>query len=416
MSVAAPQRKGRPTRPPLEPEKTMKILVLNTGSSTIKFSTIESESEQVLLDGQADWSRHPAQLILRPAGAEPIISALEATGHSAAIAHILTQLHEQGAGIAAVGHRIVHGGPVYTTSVLITAEVKARLAEMSDLAPLHMPINLEGIEAAQSAWPHVPHVAVFDTAFHATLSEAARTYPIPYAWTHDWRLRRYGFHGLSHAYCADRAARLLGRGPAGLRLVICHLGNGCSMSAVRDGVCVDTSMGLTPLEGLMMGTRSGSVDPSLLLYVLRHKGLKVEDMDRVLNSESGLLGVSGVSGDMRQVQEAAQSGNARAALALDIYVHRLRQMIGAMAATLGGVDALVFTAGVGEHSASIRAAACRGLECLGLEIDADANVRCHPDADVAAPSSRGRILVIATREDLTIVRETVRVLQGGAKR
>jgi acetate kinase len=387
MSIAVPGRKGQTRPPPPESEKRMKILVLNTGSSTVKFSLIESDGEQVLLDGHADWSGHPARLVIRRAGAEPAVSPLEKTGSSAAVAHILGQLGAESADVAGVGHRVVHGGPVYTSSVRVTPEVKARLVRMTDLAPLHMPVNVEGIDAAEAAWPHAPQVAVFDPAFHATISEAARTYPIPYAWTHDWQLRRYGFHGLSHAYCADRAARLLGRPPAGLRLVICHLGNGCSMSAVRDGACVDTSMGFTPLEGLMMGTRSGSVDPSLLLYVLRHKGLTAEDLDRVLNRESGLLGVSGVSGDMRQVQEAADKGNARAALALDIYVHRLRKTIGAMAVTLGGMDALVFTAGVGEHAASIRAAACRGLECLGLVLDADANEKCRPDADVAAPSS-----------------------------
>lgn len=392
----------------------MKVLVLNTGSSTVKFSVIETEGEAQLLDGQVDWSSQPARLTLRRHGGKSVVSTLEAAGQGAAITHILTQLHDEGIGIAAVGHRVVHGGAAYTRSVRITAEVRARLAELTDFAPLHMPINLEGIEAAEAAWPQVPHIAVFDTAFHATLSEAARTYPIPYAWTHDWQLRRYGFHGLSHAYCADRAAQLLGRGPAGLRLVICHLGNGCSLSAVRDGVSVDTSMGFTPLEGLMMGTRSGSVDPSLLLYVLRNKGLTAEDVDRALNHESGLLGVSGVSSDMRQVQEAAQQGNTRAALALDIYVHRLRKTIGAMAMTMDGLDALVFTAGIGEHSAPIRAAACRGLECLGLQLDADANAHCHPDSDVAMSSSRGRILVIATREDLTIVRETARLLPHGA--
>jgi acetate kinase len=389
----------------------MKILVLNAGSSTVKFSVIESEGELPLLDGVADWSSRPARLTVRRSQAEPEVHTLPEVGHGVAVTRILQRLHEQQADIAGIGHRIVHGGPVYTTSVRITPEVKARLAELTDLAPLHVPVNLEGIESAEAAWPEVPQVAVFDTAFHATLSEAARTYPVPYAWTHDWQLRRYGFHGLSHAYCADRAARMLGRDPGGLRLVIAHLGNGCSMTAVRGGVCVDTSMGFTPLDGLMMGTRSGAVDPGLLLYVLRHKGLTADDLDRVLNRESGLLGVSGVSGDMRQVQEAAHKGDARAVLALDVYVHRLRKTIGAMAVTLGGVDALVFTAGVGEHAAAIREAACRGLECLGLQLDADRNAHCNPDADVATPGSRGRILVVATREDLTIVRETVRVLR-----
>jgi acetate kinase len=390
----------------------VKVLVVNTGSSTVKFSLIESDGEAVLLEGLADWSAHPPRLEVRRPGAPPADVPLDVRGHSEAIARILGHLgpHDLD-GVGGVGHRVVHGGSVYTASVRVTPEVKARLAELAEMAPLHNPINLEGIEAAEKALPQVPQVAVFDTAFHATLSEAARTYAVPYEWT-EQGLRRYGFHGLSHAYCADRAARLLGRGPAGLRLVICHLGNGASLSAVRDGRCVDTSMGFTPLDGLVMGTRSGSVDPGLLLHVLRHKGLSADDLDRVLNRESGLLGVWGVSGDMREVQ-AAKAGNPRARLAFDVFVHRLRQTIGAMAASLGGVDALVLTAGIGEHSAEVRAAACRDLEFLGLEIDAQANAACKPDADIAAPKSRGRILAIATREDLTVVRETVRVLHSG---
>ncbi len=390
----------------------MKVLVINTGSSTVKFSLIESDGEVVLLEGLADWSAHPQRLEVRRPGAPPARSPLEVRGHADAVAAVLGNLAQGDlAGVAAVGHRVVHGGPVYTASVRVTPEVKARLAELAEMAPLHNAINLEGIEAAERVLPRVPQVAVFDTAFHATLSEAARTYAVPYDWT-EQGLRRYGFHGLSHAYCADRAVQLLGRGPAGLRLVLCHLGNGASLSAVRDGICQDTSMGFTPLDGLVMGTRSGSVDPGLLLHVLRHKGLSADDLDRVLNRESGLLGVSGVSGDMREVQ-AARAGNARARLAFDVFVHRLRQTIGAMAATLGGIDSLVFTAGIGEHSAEVRAAACRDLGFLGLEIDPQANAGCKPDADIAAPQSRGRILVIATREDLTVVRETVRVLRSG---
>jgi acetate kinase len=260
----------------------------------------------------------------------------------------------------------------------------------------------------------VPQVAVFDTAFHATIPPAGRTYALPYAWTTDWGLRRYGFHGISHAYCAGRAAEMLRRDPArGLRLVICHLGNGCSVSAVRDGTCRETSMGFTPLEGLMMGTRSGSVDPGLLLHVLRRKGVSAEQLDQVLNHESGLLGVSGVASDMRQVLAAAAAGNPRAELALEIFALRVRQTVGAMTATLGGIDALVFTAGVGEHAAEVRARACAGLECLGLELDPTANAQCRPDADVATAGSRGRILVIATREELVIMRETVRTLAEG---
>ncbi len=402
----------------------MNILVLNTGSSSVKFGLVASEDERVLLDGAADWTAKPAKLTLRHAGADAVESPLPADACGPAVAHVLALLREEKRmEVAAVGHRIVHGGSVYTSGVLVTPEVTRTLAGLSELAPLHNPVNLEGIEAAQKAWPDVPHVAVFDTAFHATISEAARTYAVPWKWTREWGLRRYGFHGLSHAYCSGRAAQMLGRipplspggrgagGEGGFRVIVCHLGAGCSASAVRDGVCVDTSMGFTPLDGLVMATRSGAVDPSILIHVLRHKGLTADDLERVLNHESGLLGVSGVSGDMRQVHAAAR-GDARARLALEVYAHRLRQTIGGFAATLGGVDALVFTAGVGEHDAEMRTAACRGLECLGLELDAAANAGCKPDADVASPASRGRILVIATREDLTIVRETVRVLGG----
>jgi acetate kinase len=398
----------------------MKVVVINTGSSSLKFSLFESAGERLLLDGQADWASPPARLTVRRPGQEPAVRELTEAGDGAAVRAVLGHLANGPdpvvAGpqeVAAVGHRIVHGGPRYTSSVLVTPQVKADLAALTDLAPLHVPVNLEGIAAAESAWPGVPQVAVFDTAFHATLPTAARTYALPHAWTEEWGLRRYGFHGLSHAYCSGRAADLLDRDKAVPRLVICHLGQGCSLSAVRDGRCIDTSMGFTPLDGVMMGTRSGAVDPGLLLYVLRHKGLSAEDMDRALNHEAGLLGVSGVSGDMRQVLAAAQQGHAGALLALDVYAHRLRQTIGAFAATLGGLDALVFTAGVGEHSAEVRASACRGLGFLGVELDAAANANCRPDADIAASGARVRVLVIATREDLTVLREAVRVFAGG---
>ena len=371
----------------------MNVLVLNTGSSTVKYSLLESDSEQTLLEDQLDW-----------AGADP----------SSALAQVLTELAERlrGTTVAAVGHRVVHGGAAHTRSERVTDALLNSLSGLAELAPLHNPLNVEGMRAARKAWPDVPHVAVFDTAFHATIPEEARTYPVPSRWTQEWAIRRYGFHGLSVAYCADRAARILRRTPDGLRLIVAHLGNGVSLTAVRDGRSIDTTMGFTPLEGVMMGTRSGSVDPGALLYLLRHKGLSVDDLDRALNRESGLLGVSGDSGDMRQVQEAAKGGSARARLALEMYGHRLRQAIGALAATLGGLDVLVFTAGIGEHSAAMRAAACRGLEFMGVQLDDRANTACKPDADVAAASSKVRVLVIATREDLTIVRETVRVVRG----
>jgi acetate kinase len=291
--------------------------------------------------------------------------------------------------------------------VLITPEVKRAIAELAELAPLHNPASLDGITAAEQVLPGVAQVAAFDTAFHATLSQAARTYPVPRKWTREWGIRRYGFHGLSHSYCASRAAEMVGR--QDLRLVIAHLGNGASMSAVRNGSCVDTSMGFTPLEGLMMGTRSGTIDPGILLYLLRHKGLEVDALDKALNHESGLLGVSGVSSDMRRVLSALPS-NPDARLALDVYVHRIRQMLGAMTATLGGIDALVFTAGIGEHAPEIRRRVCENLNFLGLELDERANETCQADADVAAPASAAPILVIAAREDLAIMHETRRLL------
>jgi acetate kinase len=255
-------------------------------------------------------------------------------------------------------------------------------------------------------------VAVFDTAFYATLSPEARTYPVPERWTREWGIRRFGFHGLSHAYCSRRATEMLGRSEADLRLVICHLGGGGSDSAVRGGRCVATTMGFTLLDGLMMATRSGSIDPSIVLHVQQRHGLTPAQVERALNQESGLLGVSGISGDMRQVLAAARAGHEQAQLALGIYTRRVRQAIGALAVTMGGVDALVFTAGVGEHAGEVREAICAGLECLGLELDAQANASCRPDADVARRSSRGRILVISTRGDVTMLQEVVRVLDG----
>ena len=294
----------------------------------------------------------------------------------------------------------------------ITPEIRTRIAALADLAPLHNPPSLETLRAAEAALPGVPHVAVFDTAFHGTLPPEARTYAVPQRWTRDWGIRRYGFHGLSHAYCSRRAVEMIGPGAEALRLVICHLGHGCSAAAVRGGVCVDTTMGFTPMDGLMMATRSGSVDPGIVLHVQQRYGLTAAQVELALNHESGLLGVSDVSGDMRQVLAAARAGHQRAQLALSVYTHRVRQTIGALAVTLGGVDALVFTAGVGEHASEVREAISAGLECLGLELDREINAASRPDADVAARHSRGRILVIATREDVTMLLEVIRVLDG----
>ena len=394
----------------------MKILVCNSGSSSLKFSLFEADNEVLLAEGGIDWTARPTRLVIRRTGQPDIREELVLQAHGDAIARIIDDLLAGPSAplrgiddIDAVAHRVVHGGSRYTAAVRITPEVQSTLTELCELAPLHNPASLEGIRATEQVLPLVPQVAAFDTAFHATLSAAARTYAVPRQWTNDWGVHRYGFHGLSHSYCAQRAAEMLYRSDS--RLVIAHLGNGASVSAVHSGVCMDTSMGFTPLEGVVMGTRSGSVDPGLLIYLLRRKGMKVEQLDHVLNHESGLLGISGTSSDMRQILEASsQSPDAR--LAVDIYVHRLRQTIGAMAATLGGIDGLVFTAGVGENSARIRELTCENLGHLGLELDHAANARGKPDADIASPNSRGRILVISTREDLTIVRETKRLLDS----
>jgi acetate kinase len=396
------------------PNAQSKILVCNAGSSSLKFSLFDAEDEVLLVDGGIDWLRKPAQLVVRGANKPEIHKELKLEKHADAVAQIVDELQAGSSAalqspedLRAVGHRVVHGGDRYTSAVRITSEVKRAIEELTELAPLHNPASLEGINAVEQVLPGIPQVAAFDTAFHATLSEAARTYALPRKWTREWGIRRYGFHGLSHSYCSTEVAKKLGR--RGLRLVIAHLGNGASVSAVHDGVCVDTSMGFTPLEGLVMATRSGTVDPGILIYLLRQKRLSVEELDNALNHESGLLGISGTSSDLRQLLSELPH-NPDATLAVDVYVRRIVQTIGAMVAILGGIDALVFTAGVGERAAKIRKWVCEKLKYLGLELDSTANENCHPDADIATPASAARILVIATREDLAIMRETRRLV------
>ncbi|MBI3860807.1 MAG: acetate kinase [Planctomycetia bacterium] len=397
----------------------MNILLLNAGSSSLKATLMDSKEGKPLATGLADWAGTVTRYrYAGPDGAERS-EDVPWKGHAAAVerfVHDLTRAEPVAlpdlARLAAVGHRVVHGGQ-FTSSVQITPDVRSRLSALVDLAPLHNPPSLETLVAAEKVLPGVPHIAVFDTAFHATLPPQAYTYAVPESWTRDWGIRRYGFHGLSHAYCARRAAEMLGRPADDLRLVICHLGHGCSAAAVRGGKSVDTTMGFTPLDGLVMATRSGSIDPGAVLHVQKRHGLTAEQVETALNRQSGLLGLSGVSADMRQVLSAAGAGNDRARLALEVYTHRVRQAIGALAATLGGIDALVFTAGVGEHSGEVRKRICAGLEFLGLDLDADTNATSRTDADIAARGSRGRILIIATREDVTMLREVVQVL--GAK-
>jgi acetate kinase len=389
----------------------MNILVLNAGSSSLKCALMEAPGGKVLAEGLADWAGSATRYEFTGPDGREQGEQVSWTGHEKAVERFLHDLGSQRSALLAVGHRVVHGGP-FTSSVRITPDIRARIAGLEDLAPLHNRPSLATLAAAETALPGVPQIAVFDTAFHATIPPEAWTYPIPAPWTRDWGIRRFGFHGLSHAYCAKRAAEMLGPRPSAppSRLVICHLGHGCSATAVLGGRSIDTTMGYTPLEGLMMGTRCGSIDPSIVLHVQQHHGLTADQVESALNRESGLLGVSGISGDMRQVLDAARAGNKQAELALAIYAHRVRQAIGALAVTLGGVDALVFTAGVGEHAAPVREAICVGLGCLGLQLDIKANAACRPDADVATPDSSGRIFVIATREDVTMLHEVIRVM------
>lgn len=389
---------------------TVPVLLLNAGSSSLKATVMRSSDGAVLAQGMGDWAGAQTHYEFAETGHAKQSTTVPWKGHGKAVERFLDDLPATlRTDLSAVGHRVVHGGS-FTFSVRITAEVRDRLQALIDLAPLHNPPSLEALAAAEKHLPDVPHVAVFDTAFHTTMPAEACTYPVPARWTREWAIRRYGFHGLSHAYCARRAAEMLGR--AG-HFVICHLGHGCSASAVREGRCIDTTMGFTPLEGLMMATRSGSLDPSIVLHLQQKHGLSVAEIDKALNRESGLLGVSGVSSDMRAVLCAAQEGNEQAQLALAIYAHRVRQAIGALTVTLAGVDALIFTAGVGEHAAPVRASICKGIECLGLRLDPSLNAALRPDADIASADSTGRILVIQTREDITMLHEVLGVVDGG---
>jgi acetate kinase len=316
--------------------------------------------------------------------------------------------------LVAVGHRVVHGGMRFTESVGIDDRVRAEIAALAPLAPLHNPAALAVIDVIEDALPGVPQIAAFDTAFHHTLSPAAYLYPVPYEWHERWGIRRFGFHGLSHAYCAERAAEILHRPFAELRIVNCHLGSGCSLAAIAGGRSIATTMGFTPLDGLMMATRPGSLDPGILTYLLGQGFVTADDLDDALQRQSGLRGISGISDDIRAILAARAAGHARARLAFDLFIARLRAEIAAMAAALGGLDALVFTAGIGGGSPEVRAAACAGLRWMGIALDGDRN-EAAPDVDVAADDSRARILVIRTQEALMAARDTARLISAASR-
>ena len=395
----------------------MTILALNAGSTSLKFGLFDAAREP-LLAGAIDWSggrRREAGLTLRPRHGPPQVSVVDAGDDATATALALqwAAAARHGEAIAAVGHRVVHGGTEFSRSVRVDAAVKAAIGRWGALAPLHNPPALRVIEAAETALPGVPQVAVFDTAFFAALPLSAVVYPVPFEWYEKWGIRRFGFHGLSHAYCAGRAPEFLGRDAARLRLVICHLGGGCSAAAVCEGRPVASTMGFSPLEGLMMGTRCGSIDPGLLLHVQRQFGFTPAEMDQALNHASGLLGISGVSADLAAIEAAAASGNARARLAFDMFADRVRSAVGSLAAAMGGIDVLVFTDRVGEHSPALRAAVGHGLEFMGLHLDDPANRQARADIDIATADSAVRILVLHTREELLIAREAQQVVTGG---
>jgi len=401
----------------------MKILVLNSGSSSQKSCIYEiGEALPVsppapLWEGKIESENGLSRLRTRDWAGRERTDEVGQSDRAEATGRLLKELAsgparilEDKPEIAAVGHRIVNGGAEFTKAVFIDAAVKAAIEKMAAFAPLHNRVELEGIRLVEEIFAGVPQVAVFDTGFHSSIPDAAAIYPGPYEWA-EKGIRRYGFHGINHQYCAERAAGLLARPLTGFRAVSCHLGNGCSLAAIRDGKSVDTTMGFTPLEGLMMGTRSGSVDPGILTYLMREQGLNGTQLDDLLNKKSGLLGISGASSDMREIVAAAKQGNARAKLALDIFVHRLRAAIGAMAVCLQGLDALLFTAGIGENSPEIRAAACAGLGFIGIELDAEKNAAARGDTDISGPRSRLRVLVLKAQEDWAIAKQCWALLQ-----
>ena len=395
----------------------MKILVLNSGSSSQKSCLYEIGAElppdppPCLWQGKIEWQGDTGSVAIRNSHGASLKERVKITSRGQAIEYLMGTLWKGEASalgspseVDVVGHRVVHGGPQYENPVRITSQVKAAIVRLAEFAPLHNRAELDSMNMVEKLFGPVPQIAVFDTGFHQTISRAAAVYPGPYEWFSSG-IRRYGFHGINYRYCCGRAAQLLGRDPSSLRLVACHLGNGCSLAAIRNGKSVDTTMGFTPLEGLMMGTRSGSVDPGILTYLMRQGGHSAEQLDQVLNTQSGLLGISGRSGDMRDILTAMKEGDERATLAFDIYIHRLQSGIGSMIGVLGGLDALVFSGGVGENSPEVRAGACENFGFLGITLDAAKNAQSPPDANLAAPESSVPVLIIRAQEDWQIARE-----------
>ena len=398
----------------------MNILVINCGSSSLKFQLINAESEEVLAKGLCERIGIDGRLTYQPAGGEKEISEKAMPTHTEAIQFVIDALTNEKTGvvkslseIGAVGHRIVHGGEKFASSVVITEEVKKAVEECNDLAPLHNPANLIGVEACEKLMPGTPMVAVFDTAFHQTMPEKAYMYGLPYEYYEKYKVRRYGFHGTSHSYVSKKAAEVMGKAYDEVKTIVCHLGNGASVSAVLNGKSVDTSMGLTPLEGLVMGTRSGDIDPAIMEFIAQKENLDIEGIMNVLNKKSGVFGLSGgISSDFRDLTGAMAEGDKKAKIALEVFAYRVAKYIGAYAAAMNGVDDIVFTAGIGENVSYVREQVCSYLGYLGVELDPDANEKFRGEqGEITKPGCKVRVFVIPTNEELAIARETLELVK-----
>lgn len=397
----------------------MKILVINAGSSSLKYQLIDTTENKVLAKGLCERiGINDSKLTYKPAGKDGFELVKDMKDHTDAIKLVLDALVDKDHGVIsdmseidAVGHRVVHGGEKFAKSVLLTDEVLETIESLNDLAPLHNPANLMGIRACRAIMPNTPMVGVFDTAFHQTMPAEAYIYALPYEAYTEHMVRRYGFHGTSHNYVTLRAIEMLGKPAEETKIITCHLGNGSSVAAIKGGKCIDTSMGLTPLEGLPMGTRTGDIDPAIVGYLMKKLGLDLKEMDTYMNKKSGMLGISGVSSDFRDLGAAAADGSKRAALALDVFAYRVKKYIGAYAAALNGVDAIVFTAGVGENDKGMRARILEGLDYLGVNVDFEYNSSCPRGEEVviSKPESRVKVFVIPTDEELMIARDAERL-------
>lgn len=392
----------------------MNVLVINCGSSSLKYQLINSDTEDVLAKGLCERIGIDGRLVYQKAGSDKEITECAMPTHKEAIQFVLDALTNDKTGaikslkeVDAIGHRIVHGGEKFASSVVITDEVLEAVAQCNDLAPLHNPANLIGINACKELMPGVPMVAVFDTAFHQTMPEKAYLYGLPYEYYENYKVRRYGFHGTSHSFVSKETARFLGMDLKNSKIIVCHLGNGASISAVKDGKCVDTSMGLTPLEGLVMGTRSGDIDPAIMEYIAKKEDLDIAGVMNVLNKKSGLEGISGLSSDFRDLTAGAKEGNKRAIAAIEVFCYRVAKYVGSYVAAMNGVDAIAFTAGIGENVGLVREKVCSYLGYLGITLDAEANAKSGDNCVISAADSKVKVAVIPTNEELAICRETV---------